>query len=143
MFPKKNPTAHSSGLSIALTRSLPCIIRPMNFRLLAIATILFLVISGCGYNPARDKDCPGCDLNGANLSKVFLVETNLTDANLTGANLSRANLSQVSLVFANLTNANLANANLAVANLTGADLDGVHGADFSGVENVNPKYLKD
>ena len=137
-MPKKNPTAHSRGLSIALTRRPPCIIRPMNVRLLAIATILFLVISGCGYDPGRDKDCSGCDLNGANLSKVFLVETNLTDANL-----ARANLSQVSLVFANLTNANLANANLSVANLTGADLDGVHGADFSGAENVNPKYLKD
>ena len=64
-------------------------------------------------------------------------------ADLTDGSLSRANLSQVSLVFANLTNANLANANLAVANLTGADLDGVHGADFRGAENVNPKYLKD
>jgi len=90
----------------------------MNVRLLAIATILFLVISGCGYNPARDKDCPGCDLNGANLSKVFLVETNLTEANLTGANLTGANLD-------------------------GANLDGVIGADFSSALNVPDKYLKD
>ena len=119
-FPKKGPTAHSRGLSIALTRRPPCIIWPMNVRLLAITTVLLLVLSGCGYNPARDKDCSGCDLNGANLSKAFLVETNLT-----GANLSRANL---------------INANLAVANLTGADLDGVHGADFRGAKNVPPKY---
>ena len=48
----------------------------MNARLVAITTILLLVISGCGYNPERDKDCPGCDLyradlTGANLDDVF------------------------------------------------------------------------
>ena len=59
---------------------------------IALTTFLLLVISGCGYNPARDKDCPGCDLNGANLSEVFLVEINLTEANLTGADLTEARL---------------------------------------------------
>ena len=39
----------------------------MNARLVAITTILLLVISGCGYNPERDKDCLGCDLRGADL----------------------------------------------------------------------------
>ena len=70
----------------------------MNVRLLAIATILFLVISGCGYNPARDKDCPGCDLNGANLSKVFLVQTNLTDANLNNLKTLTLEPSQVKML---------------------------------------------
>ena len=66
-----------------------------------------------------------------------------TLCNLSGVDLTRAKLVGAILSGSDLTNANLANANLAVANLTGADLDGVHGADFSGAENVNPKYLKD
>ena len=67
MSSKKNPTAHSSGLSIALTQTPPCIIRLMNVRLLAFTTVLLLGLSGCGYNPERDKDCGGCGLTGANL----------------------------------------------------------------------------
>ena len=54
----------------------------MNARLVAITTILLLVISGCGYNPERDKDCPGCDLSGADLS----------GADLTGATYDRNQL---------------------------------------------------
>ena len=51
----------------------------MNARLVAITTILLLVISGCGYNPARDKDCPGCDLSGADLSGADLRGAYLDD----------------------------------------------------------------
>ena len=87
---------------------------------IALTTFLLLVISACGYNPLRDKDCSGCDLSGANLSKVFLVETNLTGANLAGANLTGADLTN--------------------ANLTGADLDGVHGGDFSGALGIPAEY---
>ena len=56
----------------------------MNARLVAITTILLLVISGCGYNPARDKDCPGCDFSGANLTGAFLTDADLSGANLDG-----------------------------------------------------------
>ena len=78
--------------------------------LLSVSLIIF---NGQSYNPERDKDCPGCDLAGANLS-----EADLTAANLFGADLEQANLS-------------------------GADLNGVHGADFTGALNVPAKYLKD
>jgi hypothetical protein len=51
----------------------------MNARLFAITIVLLLVIFGCSYNPERDKDCPGCDLTGANL-----LLANLTGAYLDG-----------------------------------------------------------
>ena len=63
----------------------------MNARLVAITTILLLVISGCGYNPERDKDCPGCDLRGADLTGFKAMA--LHSADLTNADLTRANLS--------------------------------------------------
>jgi len=50
----------------------------MNVPLLAITTVLLLGLSGCGYNPERDKDCGGCGLIGANLDGVI-------DADFTGA----------------------------------------------------------
>ena len=84
----------------------------MNARLLAIATMLLLVISGCGqsYNPELDKGCEGCDLSGADLM----------GANLLYANLSRADLTD--------------------ADLTDANLDRVIGADFTGALDVATKY---
>jgi uncharacterized protein YjbI with pentapeptide repeats len=94
----------------------------MNARLLAIATILLLVISGCGqsYNPERDKDCEGCDLSGANMRGADLIGANLTGANLEGAILPEADLRD--------------------ANLEGANLDGVIGADFTDASSVPRKY---
>ena len=67
----------------------------MNARLVAITTILLLVISGCGYNPERDKDCLGCDLRGADLRGANLTGADLTMANLRGADLRGANLRYV------------------------------------------------
>ena len=69
-----------------------CIIRFMNARLLAIKKILLLVISGSGYNPERDKDCPGCDLSRADLNGADLTGADLRDADLRDADLERANL---------------------------------------------------
>ena len=65
----------------------------MNARLVAITTILLLVISGCGYNPERDKDClDGANLTGADLRGANLTGADLTMANLRGADLRGANL---------------------------------------------------
>ena len=100
----------------------------MNARLVAITTILLLVISGCGYNPERDKDWPGCDLYRADL---------------TGANLYRADLVAANLYGADLTRANLSGAVLVDADLTGANLDDVFSPNYSGASNVPPEYLKD
>ena len=84
----------------------------MNARLLAITTIVPRVISGCGYNLERDKDCSGCDMGGAEL-----LDADLTNADLAGVTVPRANL-------------------------IGANLDGVKYADFTGAKNVPEKYLK-
>ena len=81
---------------------------------------------------AMAKNCPNCNLAGADLKGADLITANLAGANLAGADLSSANMRRANLAGANLvgtimvnTNlpgANLANANLSNANLTGANL---------------------
>ncbi len=78
------------------------------------------------------KNCPNCNLAGADLKGVDLITANLAGANLAGADLSGANLRRANLaganlagailVNANLPGANLANCNMSDANLTGASL---------------------
>ncbi|MCI5137137.1 MAG: pentapeptide repeat-containing protein [Candidatus Electrothrix sp. AR1] len=66
------------------------------------------------------KQCPGCDLKGAVLTRMDLRE-----ANLQGADLSEAKLSLTNLSKANLKNAVLRGAALGGADFAGADLRGV------------------
>lgn len=68
------------------------------------------------------KDCPGCDLTGANLKRRDLAGADLSGANLAGANLHRAKLGKANLAGANLRGANLNVADLKRASLAGADL---------------------
>lgn len=78
------------------------------------------------------KNCPNCNLAGADLTGAELITANLAGANLAGADLSRANLRRANLAGANLAGAimintnlpgaNLANCNMSNANLTGANL---------------------
>src|ERR1700756_4707770 len=84
-----------------------------------LALGLFLAAAGPGRagDPAeflagRIKDCPGCDLAGANLKRFDLTQADLAGANLAGANLHRAQLTRVNLSGANLTGANLNKADL-------------------------------
>jgi len=75
------------------------------------------------------KNCPNCNLAGADLTGVDLDTANLAGANLAGADLSRANLRRANLAGANLAgailvSANLLGANLANCNLSNADLSG-------------------
>lgn len=77
------------------------------------------------------KACPGCDLAGADLTRVDLKDANLEGANLAGAKLYLANLANANLQGANLQGAalggaDLANADLRGANLTGAILEGAY-----------------
>lgn len=92
----------------------------------------------------RSRDCPGCDLSGANLkrrdlsggdlSAAILREVNFHDAklgranlfgaDLTDANLNKADLRRADLRTARLAEAMLYEAHLDNANLTGADLTG-------------------
>lgn len=68
------------------------------------------------------KNCPHCDLAGAQLTRAQLTRANLTGANLMGANLRAATLFHANLIGANLSNADLSVADLSVANLSGANL---------------------
>lgn len=70
------------------------------------------------------KDCPGCNLAGADLGKAELIGAKLAKADLHGANLSMANLRRADLQGANLRNAILTYTNLPGADLRGADLRG-------------------
>ena len=135
MFPNKNPTAHSRGLSIALTQRPPCIIRLMNVLLSAITRFLRLVISGGSsqYDPEPGKVSTAA-LDGTNLDGAALTGSDLSGSDLTpGANLSGAYLDGAMLAYSNLTG----------ATLTEAILDGVIGADLSDAFHVPAKYLKD
>lgn len=95
------------------------------------------------------RDCPGCnmehadlraadlvaaDLQGTNLRGANLREANLRRAKLQGANLESAVLEQANLPGADLRQANLRNANLRGANLIRANLTGANlqGADLTG-----------
>jgi hypothetical protein len=69
------------------------------------------------------QNCPGCNLQGANLAEASLLRANLAGANLTNANLVKANLKWANLKGANLTSADLSGANLAGADLSGANLE--------------------
>lgn len=75
------------------------------------------------------KECPGCNLRGANLANKVLTFVNLSNANLSGANLSGANLSGANLSSTNLTNANLSSAKLNGARMIGTNLIGTNLAE--------------
>ncbi len=68
------------------------------------------------------RECPGCDLNGANLTDTDLSGANLHGANLMGANLKGANLKGANLHGANLMDSDLEGANLVGAYLVSANL---------------------
>ncbi len=53
------------------------------------------------------RECPGCDLRGADLRGAHLIGADLRKANLQGANLEEANLEGADLTDANLEGANL------------------------------------
>lgn len=70
----------------------------------------------------RARNCPGCDLRGANLKRADLTGADLSGADLTGANLHAAVLTRANLAGARLDGANLNRATLTSADLSGASL---------------------
>lgn len=100
------------------------------------------------------RECPGCNLSGAELAHANLERAHLNGANLKKANLAGANLHSAKLVRADLSEANLVGADLSRANLyqatfNGADLRGTNlhmaifmGATFSGVKGLSPEQKK-
>jgi len=84
------------------------------------------------------RQCPRCDLRGADLVHADLRGANLQGAVLVGANLGRANLQASNLQGADLRQASLLGADLSGARLQDARLDGtdlreadLHGAEVS------------
>ena len=71
-----------------------------------------------------NRACPGCNLAGAELTRMKLAGANLEGANLSGARLLLADLAGANLRNANLSGANLGGADLAKADITGANLSG-------------------
>ena len=69
-------------------------------------------------------DCPGCNLEGADLSNTCVKAKNLT-----GANFDHASAVLMCMSYANFTKATFRGTDLSGANLAHATLDG---ADFSG-----------
>lgn len=72
------------------------------------------------------KNCPDCNLAGADFPKANLIQANLKGANLNSANLKMANLRRADLRDADLRNADLSYANLPGADLRNADLRGTN-----------------
>jgi uncharacterized protein YjbI with pentapeptide repeats len=97
--------------------------------------------SGAINQLLSNRQCPGCDLEradlrGANLSNADLsgadlAQANLSNANLSGANFTAADLEEVNFTGANLRGANFLGADLEAANFTNAD---VTGANFTAAD---------
>ncbi|WP_205749352.1 pentapeptide repeat-containing protein [Desulfopila sp. IMCC35008] len=85
------------------------------------------------------RNCPECNLAGADLSRANLVEANLAGADLSGANLRGANLRRANLAGANLNRANLTLANLPGANLRGCNLEN---ADFTKANLIKADFTQ-
>ncbi len=91
---------------------------------LGIAPQAWAVNQGDLEKLKETKDCPRCDLSGANLSEMNLSGANLRNANLKSAILSKANLENADLTGTNLESAKLDGANLKGVSFTGANLKG-------------------
>ena len=117
-------------------------------RLSTSAAAVLFSASAAGASPEAlirlldQRQCKGCELNGADLvqaqlSKANLQQAQLERANLSGAQLDGANLGRSNLSFASLRGASLRGANLYGANLLGTDL---READLSGAL-IDPEAL--
>src|SRR5690242_7720932 len=78
-------------------------------------------------------DCPGCQLQGANL-----VNTCVKTKDLHGANFDGANATLMCMSFANFKGATFRGTNLDAANLSSAKLDG---ADLTGASTHITSFL--
>lgn len=102
----------------------------------------------------KTRQCPECELGGAdlrgvrlgraNLKRAYLYNANLEDAKLPRADLRGANLWNANLRGADLRRANLGYANLASAKLEGADLRGANlwGAKLEHYVNLRGANLR-
>ncbi len=71
-----------------------------------------------------ERQAPGADLAGADLTRKVLHGADLSGADLSGANLTRSDLHGADLSGADLSGANLRGANLRGARLSGVNIGG-------------------
>ena len=93
-------------------------------------------------------DCPGCNLQGANLNNTCVKAKNLSHANFDGASavlmcMSFANFSGATFRGTDLSGANLAHADLDGADLSGAvmDITSLKGTDLTKALGLTQKQL--
>jgi uncharacterized protein YjbI with pentapeptide repeats len=129
-------------------------------KLLAYVIALFAVglsqaMSAPAYDPAAVArihagivDCPGCQLQGADLTNTCVKARDLTGANFDGANatlmcMSFANFTRATFRGTDLSGANLAHAILDGADLTGAvmSITSLKGTDLTRVKGLDQKQL--
>src|SRR5215472_2846006 len=100
----------------------------MKFIALLAALVVIAAVGAARADERADflagltRNCPRCDLSGANFKRHDLAGADLTGAILDGANFHDANLSGAHLAGAHLTAANLNKADLRRADLSGAHL---------------------
>jgi uncharacterized protein YjbI with pentapeptide repeats len=97
---------------------------------------------------AGKRDCPACDLRGADLTNQCVKTGNLTGARFDNAKLVLMCMSYANFSNASFRNADMAGANLAHAKLDGADLSGANlsiasfkGTDLSHVKGLTQAQL--
>lgn len=83
------------------------------------------------------KNCPNCNLAGADLKGADLITANLAGANLAGADLSHANLRRANLAGANLAGAIMVNSNMPGVNLAGCNMSD---ANLSGANLIKANF---
>jgi uncharacterized protein YjbI with pentapeptide repeats len=93
-------------------------------------------------------DCPGCNLQGADLNNTCVKAKNLTGANFDGASavlmcMSYANFSNATFRGTDLSGANLAHADLDGADMTGAvmGITSLKGTDLTKTKGLTQTQL--
>lgn len=125
------------------------------FVIALLAVTISMALSAPAYDEAAVArihagivDCPGCNLQSADLTNTCVKAKNLTGANFDGAKavlmcMSYANFSNATFRGADLSGANLAHADLDGADLTGAVLTitSLKGTDLSHAKGLEQKQL--
>ena len=124
-----------------------------------ILALLAVSVSQAMSAPAYDEaavariragivDCPGCNLQGADLQNTCVKAKNLAGANFDGANavlmcMSFANFSNATFRGTDLSGANLAHADLDGADMTGAvmTITSLKGTDLTKAKGLTQKQL--
>lgn len=159
-LPRQNPTAIAprkitTTISFVTRQNRTQIPMKTLFLLMALMTALNPIEISLAANETHiatlkeKKQCPRCNLAGADLAGAKLPQAkldgaNLSNATLVGAHLRNASLARVNFSGADLRRANLRGVNLSYANLSRARLQGANlrgailrGANLGGANVTN------